>query len=810
MKRKLSLILLTMGMVAPLLAGCPAKGDTPTPTPDPEEEKGHPSPDIETPESIDLDYFDIDPVDKTTHTFTKEEILELMHADEAELVKDEEQAEMFAKMFNDAKVSLEQVNLIVEVFFGSELASIYNPESIKAIIEKVLALINSLSGEQIASLLTSMNEFTKQDAKAKYNEADYELVNYFSNQVKYCGVGYDMVDDYKEVADGESKGEDSFKRASEVLSTMKEAMENYVFTEAMKEEAAKAKAEAQKEMTEDVIPSYVIEYAKKSGESLIKTLTKYIEATGCIVIGRLSEMMEGYYAPGRGTEIQIVGYRSVEPINIFEIISGFTLTDVKDILKAVMGKAEDNKVVFELARKIVLPLIFEKEVPTEDTELKAKRQEFMNALNALEITAFDNLTKFLIAGVDTLNDEDVAVYTGTDLEAMVTNMKAKIPGINLAIQMLDEYAKAQISKFFELCGIDFFKTLNDAMVYVQNAVVTTDDEKQAFVDHFKEVGDEISAAFNENVAPLFSNESEVYQTVSVNYNSPHPDYFVVGEEASIDAFSYINVYSHAAHGASSTGIDVSRMKDFTLDTSKAGFVTGELSYVDEEDNPFTLEFDVRVEPATRYNIGVKTSRVYGDDGHVNEWNIDHMEAVDNYPEVLNIYYHAYFGAIPAEDFDHEIISYAGLYVAESEDFETTPRVEDHFSIDVGYGYKFSDYNYYELDIENIGTQISQEDGMHEFTYLDHTFEYETINNPTKVDVHYEVPQVEFEYLPEGTYETFDGIYVEISYYNAGEFVEGDVRHKDIETLHLTNVKHYPSAGTLSFEYEGLTYLYKKS
>ncbi len=796
MNRKASLLFLSLGMLAPVLAGCPAKNN-PSPA-EPEGPQVHPSEDVETPESIDLDYFKITKISNEPHTFTKEEVLQMMVDIAGESDHYEEVAEEIIEFLNTAKISKQQAEYALRLTQGADM-NLTSPQGMRKLVEAILSLINSMTNDQLYNGINAYLNMARKEAEKELNNPDLDPYHRYSSSIQINNYSKDEVERYLALAKGETKGDDIYAEAAVVLEEMKNEMDGFVFTQNQLDAIEEEKASIRKAIESYKIPEFLGDYIKNHTTELVKVLTKYAQAAGSIIHKKYEEACVGYYLPRTGEEIEIDDYRLVSPVHgIDDFLSIFTLDDAKDIIKAVAGKSEENQVVFECIRKAVLPVLFQMARPSTDATVLAKRAEFLNKLNALDITAYDNLAKLVIKFTDMVEMDDIQTMMSEDLERVVTMFKDKAATIRGAISALDAREKDQISKLFAIFGIDLFTLIEDTLSYIEGAKVTTPEEQQAFVEHFQEVRVALKESTGNAIGGLFESDEhddENYHSVSVGYNT-----IKVGDE--IDT-SYINSFynSYYVNGEyRSDSLGNSELVSFTLDTSKFGYATGHVTYKDNEEQVHEFDYDFLVKSAMAPVYFYRSSSISS--AYENQWEASKYENV-NY---ISYSFTRYFNPETAgeDKVNVRCNSRMGLYKVGNASWSVGPSVDIEYDYDLGYGFHWYDYQSSHPAIDAVEGGVSHEDGLHEFTYAGETFTYETVTNFEEKLVNYELSKEVADH------ENADAVsFVATKHYYNVAPIYGQLSGEQTKeyTLDVTDFVSNKEEGTLSFKYNGLTYLF---
>lgn len=802
MKRKLYLVLLGLGLLAPTLAGCPGKTDPVNP-PEPED---HASPDIPTPEEINLNYFEIETIDHTTYTFTIADVRGYML--KVGLTDNVLKPEMLLKILNSSKFGKAQADKFFDIVAFAQKLNMRDTVGLSKTIESVLSLLNSLTSDQLSSLLSVVSEEVRNEQRAAFDEADYEPVNYFRDYYSRLG-GMDKkeAEQLLKIVEGEKDNSEYYEEAKPYIEDALDTFGSMNFTAEQIAEANQAKADALKKLNEQLIPQYVIDYAKNNTESFIASLTKYIQAIGSVVLKKYIAANEGYHIPYQGgIDIKLDGYNAVLPVNSLKDFTNlFTVSDIKNIVKACVGKADENKVIFDFARKVGFPLLFELAGKKDNAEISAKRREWLNKLNELEITAYDNFAKFLVNALDFLNDESYADLSSGDLVKVVTRIKNNLPFIRLAISSQDEHTKEQITKLTNLFGIDLFAILDAELNYIEGVELATDAQKEACKKHFDDLGEDLSNKFNDAFISLVNGE-EPEEDVEYYVSLTHDLY--VGDNVSKSTVNEIGIYDYSTSPSTRTSIKGDLITGFEIDTSKYGFATGRLTYKLSEDASEEQSLDYRFFINVKKNYyfyDVYAQKSY-DQNKNNKWIINRDESgFDDHTLYFGIYY-CY--DIPSLDVSrYEVIEREdepGLILFNNDSFEVFANIYMSLNLDCGYDYFERVYLNYYLGGDEYLEHCEKSVGYHEYysEEQNQVFEYEVAEEFEEVlgAINLDDDVIELE-------SGVTSLKAVGKYYNKGQYVTSPYGPEREIVINVTNFVNDVEAKRISFEYEGETYLF---
>ena len=557
MKNKLVKILIGLGLVFPVLAGCGQKrNDTPK-----QDDTTQPSGDNNTQEPGR----DETPLDDTTGIPTYEGNTAKQVRTIPNTPVTAYKAETLARIKYVASITSESiyddyVNYMLELGVGDELAmefcdfmegmyrmtmkgfNIYdasvlgeNGEDLIDLCYQGLAIINSFDVSKVESVLTRINEASREDYLKRYNELT--IAEYFD--VSINGLNYSR---YKELKSLKTKINDS--SLNNLLSSYESAIQNFYFSAEQQAEFNDYKAQLRENSQNGgLIPQGVITllhtHASDARELLVKDLKLIVDAFGeCVpeILNAIKKQDSEFCYSYTYTDPNY-GYTNTRSHYLYsergEMIRSIINAVIKNknvvlgVLKAVYLDVKLGNILLDAFSTIYLPIL--EEQYENDTEMAPKVAQLKTRVNALSGKHVSALFSFLLKVINQVSREDlvellVAAYGGNDDFDYAAFGDKYIGQLDAVIASVTAQEKQLILETSQIFGLDILAELTKFSTIYKTKDLSTNAGKEKFADDVADWAEELYEKAYENVFCFFGggghsarpDERNYWVNVSVN------------------------------------------------------------------------------------------------------------------------------------------------------------------------------------------------------------------------------------------------------------------------------------------------------
>ena len=778
MNKKISAILIALGMVAPLLGGCAPAEEVVDPTIDDTVVVEPVTPDMETPAEIDTDYFEITPVSTTAVSeFSDATMAALRKAMDDFGIEDEED---FVKMLLNCKFSNEQAALLAKLMSDvREIVQDGDPSAdfLKELFSTGLSLINSVNNEQLSAVLSAIELSYKDSIRANIDEVAHE----WHDDFHFGTAKYSDLEDLRKLSQG--LGNDELTRRVNIID---DVYKNLAITEEQQSEIRELTANYQAKLNRGLFPSEASAFIKEHGTSLTSYLVKAIQVLG----GQFVEKYRLAIAetPTHQVGISIYDYNDADRVTMNDILNSFTYSDLKNMAIALFGKCENNVDMFNVVRKVVLPTVFNVSY-SESEEVRTARNQLLSDLNSFTETSLDTTLKFVITVLKEFNEEE---FTSLKSGQYLSVVKGKVSKLLELVNGLSQKEKDDIQQFGNIVNIDIFGTLSEVLTKVATTDFEKEDEAEAFNTYITELGGTLKEKLNTFVASIKDSDTEEeVAPASTNYSMWTNKSFYVGDVAVV---SDVSIYKNDSF------VDTAVVSSIEIDTSKAGYATLSVTFTEtaESETQITLKSTERVYPVIEYADMLSYSFYpqKGEGEGESGWKITTDE--NNIMYAKFVYYENDLGCVTTVK--RETV---GVYVVGQSNFSVTPRIYFYDTVDMGYGIVKEATEYHYCYKYNVPEVDFSEVGVHQFTYGDVDYRVETFEFSSGT-LHglriYNGSEI-IERL-----ETESDFSIELAAYATYAF-HGELGDVDVEFAIAVTLEHVARSedGVISFEYNNEIY-----